>query len=260
MATVEVLSNVGRCDHSYAYYINTVLDKKVKEGEEDDSVVLFLKDDVSEGNKHQKQYVRVPFDSMVHMASSANGFKCRLEIKRALWFHGTKYASTYHDTKVLSNFSIKEYRSIKNYTETDEVQFKSNYTNLGAFYQELIGSDLTIPDVVPVCYGGVFAASVKNIKRHNRSVWKFLEQSLSRGNNIEEGHMAERSWALLLSPPLEQYKVKALLDYSTDLYYYDDDCWTPGMLLRSLFRSTIHSQRVKGKVKQQTTIFSKNKA
>ena len=30
MATVEVLPNIGRCDHSYAHYITKVLDKKVK--------------------------------------------------------------------------------------------------------------------------------------------------------------------------------------------------------------------------------------
>ena len=31
--SIEVLSNVGRCDHSYTHYINTILDEKVARGE-----------------------------------------------------------------------------------------------------------------------------------------------------------------------------------------------------------------------------------
>ena len=53
-ATIKVLPNVGRCDHSYIYYIANVLDQKIVPGEEMDSIVVFLKDDMSEENLHQK--------------------------------------------------------------------------------------------------------------------------------------------------------------------------------------------------------------
>ena len=41
-------------------------------------------------------------------------------------------------------------------------------------------------------------------------VWSRLTSLLSRGNNIEEGHYAERLWAALLSPPLDTHDVAAV--------------------------------------------------
>ena len=49
-ATIEKMPNVGRCDHTYAHYITTIMDQKVKKGEESDSIVVFLKDDMSPAN------------------------------------------------------------------------------------------------------------------------------------------------------------------------------------------------------------------
>jgi hypothetical protein len=37
-----------------------------------------------------------------------------------------------------------------------------------------------------------------------------LEISLTRGDNIEEGHFVERSWAALLSNPLELIQIDAI--------------------------------------------------
>ena len=42
-------------------------------------------------------------------------------------------------------------------------------------------------------------------------LWKRMKQSLTRGNNIEEGHYAERSWLGLLSLPLSGPAEKAVL-------------------------------------------------
>ena len=50
------------------------------------------------------------------------------------------------------------------------------------------------------------------------SVWKGVEKSLSRGNNIQEGHYAERSWASLLATPLQPFQVEALVDKSDGVY------------------------------------------
>jgi hypothetical protein len=46
-------------------------------------------------------------------------------------------------------------------------------------------------------------------------VWEKIEDSLMRGDNIEEGHFAERSWAALLSNPLEDFQVEALKKHSS---------------------------------------------
>jgi len=106
-------------------------------------------------------------------------------------------------------------RNLKGYA-TDGVEFQSEYNNLGSYFHSLgVGF---IPKVVQVCYGGVFAASVSNIHNRDMSVWKAVEKSLSRGNNIQEGHYAERSWANLLSTPLQPYQVKTLVDVSDGVY------------------------------------------
>jgi hypothetical protein len=82
-----------------------------------------------------------------------------------------------------------------------------------SFYKNL-GAGSLETELVQVCYGGVFAASVKNIKKRKMEVWRAAEESLSRGNNIQEGHYMERTWAVLLASPLEEYQVEALKNYS----------------------------------------------
>ena len=42
------------------------------------------------------------------------------------------------------------------------------------------------------------------------AAWRGIRSGLSRGNNIEEGHYAERLWAPLLTPPLEPNESRAL--------------------------------------------------
>jgi hypothetical protein len=62
-----------------------------------------------------------------------------------------------------------------------------------------------------------FAASVENIYKQNMNMWMKLEISLTRGDNIEEGHFVERSWAALLSNPLEPLQIDAIQNYSTGM-------------------------------------------
>ena len=68
-----------------------------------------------------------------------------------------------------------------------------------------------------MCYGGIFATSVENIYKQDMTMWMKLEMSLARGDNIEEGHFVERSWAALLSNPLELLQIEALQNYSTGI-------------------------------------------
>jgi hypothetical protein len=42
-ATIEVMLNIGRCDHTYAYFITTILDKKLENDNEEDAVVILSK-------------------------------------------------------------------------------------------------------------------------------------------------------------------------------------------------------------------------
>ena len=61
------------------------------------------------------------------------------------------------------------------------------------------------------CYGGSFAARREGIVRWPLSFWRWLSSSLSRGDNILEGHFAERTWAKLLAPPLSLDQEMAIL-------------------------------------------------
>ena len=214
-ATIEVLPNIGRCDHSYAYYVTTILEQKMKEEEEEDSVVVFLKDDISANNFHQSGYWN-DFESMLRLASSDNGFACGIVPGHVEFGQNRFFLSTYHEVETLFEFSMGVYgRNIKGYA-SDEAGFQSEHKTLGSWYASL-GAGAS-SELVQVCYGGVFAASVSNIKKRNMSVWKAVEKSLSRGNNIQEGHYAERSWASLISTPLQPFQVEALLDKSDGVY------------------------------------------
>jgi hypothetical protein len=66
-----------------------------------------------------------------------------------------------------------------------------------------------------VCYGGIFAASTENVFKQNLRVWTTLEKALERGDNILEGHFAERIWGSLLATPLEAFQIEALRNHST---------------------------------------------
>jgi len=178
--SIEVLPNVGRCDHSYAHYINTILDQKVARGEEENSVVLFLKDTATKEKLHQGPHIENDWNdikSMIYGASSTKGFACGTVLKKQLGGH-----SVYHDLDALLTFNLGIYKTnMQGYTK-DEVNFISNYTNLRSFVNSLDAGPF--PNAVQVCYGGVFAASVSNIKKTKSSSWNTGEKILSRGNNI----------------------------------------------------------------------------
>jgi len=216
IASVEVLPNFGRCDHTYAYYITSVLDQKIHPEDEKDSIVVFMKDDVSSKNFHQSGYWN-DFGSMIHLASSDNGFACGIIPGDVEFGPHSFFLSAYHEVKTLFDFSMSEYgRNIKGYA-SDGAEFKSEYETLGSWYASL-GTDLTQTELVQVCYGGVFAASASNIMKRDTTIWKAAEKSLSRGNSIQEGHYAERSWASLLATPLKPFQIEALLDKSDGVY------------------------------------------
>jgi hypothetical protein len=267
------LPNVGRCDHSYAFYLSqlqplapatnnssssiTTNDDKHDDDNTDHEIVVFLKDDRDWKSIHQPGTYR-NLTEMLRIASET-GFACGLQ-PATVWKmrkqkadnethfrRELKLLSSYHVTSSLQRFTLKRYASRgKKYNELEEssnataaiapanggasngtttstiTSFRSNYKNLGDWIRQSI-PDAILPSppsttLTEVCYGGTFAASRSNIvNRQSSLVWKQLEQSLSRGNNIEEGHFAERSWAALLANPLNEYQTAALLDYGTEL-------------------------------------------
>jgi hypothetical protein len=179
------LPNVGRCDHSYAYwlaYLNPY-------GDEEDVAVVFLKDDISYANLHQVGFWR-PLRELLEI-SSVRGFACAIETTKFGINEDMVSLSIYHKWDHLATFSLATYARTKaGYLDATKDTFKSNFTNLGDWADQTSGDALNSYTIVPVCYGGAFATTASNIKKRDNSVWENIERTLSRGDNIEEGHFA----------------------------------------------------------------------
>jgi len=169
-AKIVNLPNVGRNDQTYAHWM-----KRIKrEDASENHLVLFFK--ASRFLAQGYMYYR-PLKAVIRVAMR-HGFACEA-------VH--TYHSFYHYTTQLKTFSLVSYK---------EDLIKSNYSNMGEWLDRL-GIELPSP-ITPVCYAGNFVAKASQIYA-KRDIWKRLARSLMRGNSIEEGHFAERSWAGLLS-------------------------------------------------------------
>ena len=93
--TIQEYENVGRCDHTYAHYITTILPHIVKAGEEKDTVAIFLKDDISAANFHQSGHWN-DFEGLVRAAASEHGFGCGIVPGGVDFGRDSFDLSTYH--------------------------------------------------------------------------------------------------------------------------------------------------------------------
>jgi len=178
------MPNYGRCDHSYA---NWMLHMEEKDAT-DNHIVLFLKASrESEGNGSHTGFLYRSMQDMVRIAV-ANGFSCGYQ--RSDFY--------FHDTVKIRDFAMNDYK---------KENIKSSYANMGE-YLDAMGAELPSP-ILPVCYGGNFAAKATQIWT-KRNILKKIEQSLTRGDSIEEGHFVERMWAGLLSRPLDSDEIDVL--------------------------------------------------
>jgi hypothetical protein len=193
-----------------------MLEDKVPEEDRHDSVVFFLKDDISAENLHQDGSWN-SFSDMLQIASSERGFACGIQPSYIDAGPNRYFVSAYHEYDTLKEFSMRSYsRNIKGYS-LDTASFLSGFKNIDEWARSLPGNPEP-QEIVQVCYGGVFAASVQNVLKQYQALWQAITQSLSRGNNIQEGHFAERSWARLLSTPLKPVQVRALTDTADGVY------------------------------------------
>jgi hypothetical protein len=224
-------------------------------------VLVFLKDEREEQTIHQPGRWR-SLSEMLQIASTDTGFGCGMELRHARDLHARPqdpfhFVSAYHNTSTLARFSMQQdYHSqsgqgaqgVAKYVglvtdpqlqnpQVATPPFMSNFVNLGDFVTSLPGvvvlptTTTTTTTSAPhssrlltqVCYGGTFAVTQYQI-RHQTSPVTFaaLEQRLSRGDNIEEGHFTERYWAALLAKPLPDYQTDALLQFSTSTAEWHD--------------------------------------
>lgn len=231
------LPNVGRNDHSYAYWIADIFEagddrkgqtkKKASQSLPHEYVktmnpndlVMFINEDEKpvEGSSETRR----PWKEVLEEAQS-QGFACGSHIE----LEGVK-ALNIASKKNIGLFQMNEYGRA-------HARFKSRYLTLEDFVSSLpvrltVGNQALNARVMknegrrlkavdkaanddaaqgemelfmPVCYGGHFVASVERIAEAPVANWGYIEQSLRRGKDIEEPHYMERIWSALLSPPL----------------------------------------------------------
>ncbi len=196
--TVVKLPNVGRCDHTYAYWIQehykSIVDTNMN-GNEDD-MVIFLKDNA----RNQKNFLPI---NLLFSHVRETGFGCvskpqcllvppRFNICR----EGSFVPIMQHRRDSLWNFSLPYYNRI---ARDNSTLFLSEQYPVLKYWKEDMGFVTPQSETLPVCYEGSFATQKKQFLNQKLKTWRKMERSLSRGNNIIESHYAERMWASILS-------------------------------------------------------------
>mmetsp|Transcript_29867 Transcript_29867/g.71780 ORF Transcript_29867/g.71780 Transcript_29867/m.71780 type:complete len:412 (+) Transcript_29867:74-1309(+) len=217
-ANIITLPNLGRCDQSYAHYLLNHYDDYADYDDGDhsdqkDKFIVFTKD-----NDNMNRDVVSRHRSLVEMVAIAQsmGFACQEEQS---WVF-----SPDHYFKICQPSAYMNWTAMAPYSRDSYVRLNrddnSDFGSLNGKTLQEYTTNLNIPvpeqesssDIVaPLCYGGNFLFNAKNIRQHPKELWERLEKFLSRGNNIAEGHYAERLWAHLLSPPLPKEKVQEIL-------------------------------------------------
>eukprot|EP00934_Nitzschia_sp_Nitz4_P003020 Nitzschia sp. Nitz4//scaffold108_size72880//56312//57337//NITZ4_005826-RA/size72880-processed-gene-0.42-mRNA-1//1//CDS//3329532702//3010//frame0 len=248
-------SNVGRCDHTYAKQMYDIATKNGTKALDDNTLVLFIKDNDYRMDSHHYRTFRELLDIV-----PTTGFACvepPVQLQQGS-------LSAYHNYTQFRNFSMNSYRGtqqkkrqqrldkpnaqnieqwllrhgfdktgkrIMNRTTAQSnssiSDFKSQYGSLGEWIdalrleEPLMRSAIAASHsersdaLIPVCYGGIFATTVRQIQQNPAILYKQLMNLLSRADNLEEGHFAERIWAGILSRP--PHIVRSPRPYDPDL-------------------------------------------
>jgi len=196
------LPNVGRCDHTYAHWMNKYSPQEQNSSAfSQEEVVVFMKD-----NHHQRErgmWGNRTFAELLGLAAT-NGFGCMIP-SNLMHKKLPKNTSVFFRYDMLRTFYFVDDAHIREPSRDTANEFKSEeYKNAGQWIDKLnlSASVVVNQNLVPVCIGGVFATTMHRIQKQPRQIWEAIEKSLSRGDNIQEGHFAERFWASFLSKPI----------------------------------------------------------
>ena len=201
-AHVIKLPNVGRCDHTYALHMANISDYT-----DINEVHVFMKD--THRRHHHKNFKSRPLRDVVIEASGSTGYSCGClpDVKRNAFTETYRLKelfgrdhSLWHLTSEVEKFSMDTYVANGGYDLSTTTSFENN-NSLSQWWARC-GLQMPRP-IMPICYSGYFAAKLQNILS-GQTVWSSIQQSLERGDNIIEGHYAERTFAALLMPPLTQ--------------------------------------------------------
>ena len=182
---VRAEANVGRCDHSWASYLLSHYDALP-------SRLLMLKDT---WDIHVHTWFERLNTSEILGSTDTASFACAY-----------RFSGLWHATADLNSFNLAKYN--KSWDQSGHggaAGFAATERPFGRWVRAMqLGRSLETESFWPVCYGGGFAVTREAVRRVPREVWGRIVASLRRGENIEESHYMERTWAALLTPPLQQ--------------------------------------------------------
>jgi hypothetical protein len=186
------LPNFGRCDHSYAYYIQEQFKNQKYHSINSDDMIFFMKDN----DRFRTTYYNM--DELFTQVSEA-GFSC--VVKPACDCNGKCYAGMLtplmmHNRTYLFDFSLNNYSRMSR--DKNDNFLNDKYPDMKSWIKDM---KFLIPNTVtaPVCYSGMFAAKKKQLLNQSEEAWQRMTNSLARADNLIEGHYAERTWASILS-------------------------------------------------------------
>jgi hypothetical protein len=164
---IEKLPNIGRIDHTIVYHI------------------------LKNWDNLEETLISLPGSILMCYAKGSylTGINKRIEIykERYRGFYSPRFS------KVSShfNYSIDNYQAEGHCNRNNNPFIKSEYPDFQTWKKALI-------DERPMRYvgmRGMFIVHRENIKHINKKIYENLLESLSVGDNIENGHFAERIWA-----------------------------------------------------------------
>ena len=163
------LPNVGRIDHTIAYHITTNWDNLSDK-------IIFIPASIYMC-KFKGRYFDAILKRVGFVKEHFKGF----------------YGPRFHIVNPKFNYSINNYQAEGNCNKNENKFVKSEYSD----FQEW---KIAIIDTRPMRYvsmRGMFIVCKENIKHIDLQIYNNLLTSLSVGDNIENGHFAERIWAHL---------------------------------------------------------------
>ena len=172
------LDNVGRIDHTIVYHILENWDTLA-------DVTIFL-------------------PASILMCKRKGGYlsSIRKKLETFKEKYNGYYSPRFHKVSNF-NYSIDDYQAEGNCNRNSNKFIKSEYPDFNTWKNAII-------DTRPVKYigmRGMFVVCKENIKNVDKKIYENLLESLSVGDNIENGHFAERIWAHLFIPEKEQVEI-----------------------------------------------------
>jgi hypothetical protein len=177
------LPNIGRIDHTLAYHILEHWDNLP-------NVLINLPGSVMMCPK-KGHYLSAIMKRITHLQTKYSGF----------------YGPRFYKVGPNFNYNIDNYQAEGVCNRNNNPFIKSEYTDFQAWKKALI-------DERPMRYiamRGMFAVCRENILHIDKQIYQNIIESLSVGDNIENGHFAERIWAHLF----RQYSFDSLKQAET---------------------------------------------